>query len=91
MYNVIAPPAIPRKCKLVACFPPTAISTVSFCVYVCPGFGQSGQLGQGSVESIGMTEGTMGDSLLPIDLGEGRTATAVAPGGTHTCAGVCAA
>ncbi|CAN0370507.1 unnamed protein product, partial [Laminaria digitata] len=54
----------------------------------CPGFGQSGQLGQGSTVSIGMTQGTMGDALPAIDLGEGRTAAAVAPGGTHTCAGL---
>lgn len=29
----------------------------------------------------------MGDNLPPIDLGTGRTAVAIAPGGAHTCAG----
>ena len=60
-------------------------------MYAFAGFGQSGQLGQGSTVSIGMTPNTMGDALPAIDLGEGRNASAVAPGGTHTCAGLCAA
>ncbi|CAN0026597.1 unnamed protein product, partial [Ectocarpus sp. 4 AP-2014] len=50
------------------------------------GFGSSGQLGQGSNASIGDVPNTMGDNLAPIDLGTGRTAVAVALGGTHTCA-----
>ncbi|CAM9619946.1 unnamed protein product [Ectocarpus sp. 6 AP-2014] len=52
----------------------------------CWGFGSSGQLGQGSNASIGDVPNTMGDNLAPIDLGTGRTAVAVALGGTHTCA-----
>ena len=28
----------------------------------------------------------MGDNLAPIDLGTGRTATAIAAGAAHTCA-----
>ena len=59
---------------------------------VLPGFGESGQLGQGSNASIGMDLGTMGDALPAIDLGESKKAAAVAAGGTHTCAGkVCVA
>ncbi|CAM9638571.1 unnamed protein product, partial [Hapterophycus canaliculatus] len=52
----------------------------------CWGFGESGQLGQGSNESIGHAPDTMGDNLAPVDLGTGRTAVAVALGGAHTCA-----
>lgn len=54
------------------------------------GFGEGGQLGQGSNASIGMMQKMMGDFLPPIDLGKDRIAVAVAPGGTHTCAGLCA-
>ncbi|CAM9345454.1 unnamed protein product, partial [Ectocarpus fasciculatus] len=43
-------------------------------------------LGQGNNASIGDAPNTMGDNLAPIDLGTGRTAVAVALGGTHTCA-----
>lgn len=51
------------------------------------GFGTDGQLGQGSNSSIGSTNGTMGDSLPPIDLGTDRKAIALATGGVHACAG----
>ena len=50
----------------------------------CWGFGGSGQLGYGNAESIGDTE-TPG-SVGPVDLGPGRTATAISAGGDHTCA-----
>ncbi len=52
----------------------------------CWGRGQDGQLGQGDNDSIGGAAGEMGDDLAPIDLGTGRTATAITAGHRHTCA-----
>ncbi|MDH3755708.1 MAG: hypothetical protein OEU32_17730, partial [Acidimicrobiia bacterium] len=50
----------------------------------CWGAGGSGQLGYGNTNSIGDNE-TPG-SVGPVDLGPGRTATAVAAGTSSTCA-----
>ena len=52
----------------------------------CWGFGSLGRLGQGSQDNIGDEPGEMGDNLPPVDLGTGRTATAITTGGAHTCA-----
>ena len=43
-----------------------------------------GQLGQGNKTTIGDGSGEMGDNLSAIDLGTGRTATAIAAGRYHT-------
>ena len=50
----------------------------------CWGAGFGGQLGYGNTDTIGddETPGTVG----PIDLGAGRTATALTTGADHTCA-----
>ena len=45
-----------------------------------------GQLGLGDTTNRGDGPGEMGDALPPVDLGTGRTATAIAAGGAHTCA-----
>ncbi len=50
----------------------------------CWGLGTSGRLGYGDLLSIGDTE-TPG-SVAPVNLGAGRTATAVTAGNSHTCA-----
>ena len=52
----------------------------------CWGENGSGQLGQGNTADRGDGPGEMGDNLAPIDLGTGRTATAIAAGAGHTCA-----
>lgn len=52
----------------------------------CWGSGGAGRLGQDSSSNVGDAAGQMGDALPPIDLGAGRTLTAVATGGAHTCA-----
>ena len=52
----------------------------------CWGGNSNGQLGQEDVTYRGTSPGQMGNSLLPIDLGTGRTATAIATGRSHTCA-----
>ena len=52
----------------------------------CWGFNSSGQLGQGSTSTLGDGSSEMGDNLASIDLGSGRTATAIATGYVHTCA-----
>jgi len=52
----------------------------------CWGSGGVGQLGQGNIANIGDAPNQMGNSLPPVNLGAGRTATAVTAGGGHTCA-----
>lgn len=52
----------------------------------CWGYNWAGQLGQGDTDYRGDDPDEMGDFLLPIDLGSGRTATAIAAGDSHTCA-----
>jgi alpha-tubulin suppressor-like RCC1 family protein len=52
----------------------------------CWGANGSGQLGLGNTTSRGNTTGTMGANLPAVDLGAGRTATAITAGANHTCA-----
>lgn len=52
----------------------------------CWGHNDHGQLGLGDTQSRGDSPGEMGDKLPYVDLGEGRTAIAVAAGALHTCA-----
>ena len=52
----------------------------------CWGYNVSGQLGIGDVANRGDAVGEMGDTLPLIDLGAGRTVTAMATGQVHTCA-----
>ncbi len=51
----------------------------------CWGGNSRGQLGRDNVTLAGSTAGTMGDVLLPINLGAGRTAKEVSAGFDHTC------
>jgi alpha-tubulin suppressor-like RCC1 family protein len=51
----------------------------------CWGFNASGQLGQGDTSTVWRAS-DLGDSLLAVDLGAGRTARAIAAGDNHTCA-----
>ncbi len=50
----------------------------------CWGYGDYGQLGYGDTERIGDDESP--GSVSPVDLGAGRTATAITAGNSHTCA-----
>jgi alpha-tubulin suppressor-like RCC1 family protein len=52
----------------------------------CWGAGSGGRLGQGDTDTIGDEPNEMGDNLPPVDLGTGRTATAISAGNVHTCA-----
>ncbi|SVD95106.1 uncharacterized protein METZ01_LOCUS447960, partial [marine metagenome] len=52
----------------------------------CWGKNNLGQLGQGNTNTRGDNSSEMGDNLTAIDLGTGRTATAIAAGNHHTCA-----
>ncbi|MEM9203579.1 MAG: S-layer homology domain-containing protein [Actinomycetota bacterium] len=52
----------------------------------CWGEGELGQLGQGTKPDIGDGGGEMGDALMPISLGTGRTAAAISTGDSHSCA-----
>jgi cysteine-rich repeat protein len=51
----------------------------------CFGNNSLGQLGQGNTNNLGDGAAEMGDALLAIDLGAGRTATAIAAGDNFTC------
>jgi alpha-tubulin suppressor-like RCC1 family protein len=53
----------------------------------CWGYGMSGRLGIGNGNNMGDGANEMGDNLPTVDLGTGRTATAIAAGGDgHSCA-----
>jgi len=52
----------------------------------CWGKNNASQLGHSSSNHLGDASGEMGDNLPVVDLGTGRTATAVSAGGMYTCA-----
>jgi alpha-tubulin suppressor-like RCC1 family protein len=52
----------------------------------CWGLGNNGRLGQGNTNKIGDGANEMGDNLTIVDLGTGRTATAIAAGAYVSCA-----
>jgi alpha-tubulin suppressor-like RCC1 family protein len=52
----------------------------------CWGYGAYGQLGYGNVNNVGDTPGTIPAKVGNVNLGAGRTATAISAGGAHTCA-----
>lgn len=52
----------------------------------CWGVNFGGRLGLEDTVDRGGAPGQMGDALPPVDLGTGRTATAIAAGRYHTCA-----
>ncbi len=52
----------------------------------CWGRNSTGQLGLGNTQDRGDEPGEMGDNLPAVNLGTGRTATAISAGLTHTCA-----
>ncbi|MFM8266141.1 MAG: RCC1 domain-containing protein, partial [Acidimicrobiia bacterium] len=51
----------------------------------CFGEGDNGRLGTGATADIGRSAATMGDALAAVNLGAGRTASAIAAGAAHTC------
>jgi len=56
-------------------------------IYVkCWGYNDAGQLGLGDTNNRGDESGEMGDDLPAVDLGTGRTATAISAGSNHVCA-----
>jgi alpha-tubulin suppressor-like RCC1 family protein len=52
----------------------------------CWGRNTHGQLGLGDTANRGDAPSEMGNSLLPVNLGSGKTAKAIAAGALHTCA-----
>nr|BDT29959.1 hypothetical protein BHI3_34250 [Bacteriovorax sp. HI3] len=55
-------------------------------VVKCWGKNDDGQLGNGTNQHVGNNVGDMGDSLLPVDLGTGRTAKELGVGRFSSCA-----
>ena len=53
---------------------------------VCWGLGANGRLGTGNENSVGDGIGDMGDALVAVDVGTGRSVLAVSAGAAHTCA-----
>ena len=53
---------------------------------VCWGFNDDGELGIDNPNSVGKVPGQMGDNLVPVILGTGRTAVEASAGGYHSCA-----
>lgn len=53
---------------------------------VCWGSSNLGALGRGSQGSWGAAPGQMGDALVPLDLGTGRSVVEVVSGNSHLCA-----
>jgi Regulator of chromosome condensation (RCC1) repeat len=51
----------------------------------CWGSNLSGQLGQGDTLPRGAAAGEMGDALSAVELGSGRSVTAIAAGNSHYC------
>ncbi|HMV67277.1 MAG TPA: hypothetical protein PKA64_10535, partial [Myxococcota bacterium] len=52
----------------------------------CFGYNGYGQLGMGNTLPWGDNPGDLGDNMVPVNLGAGRTATEIATGWYHTCA-----
>ena len=52
----------------------------------CWGYGLYGRLGYGNTNNVGDIPTTSPGSVGPVDLGRGRTATAISAGAEHTCA-----
>ena len=52
----------------------------------CFGRNHNGQLGIGHQNDIGDSSGEMGDSLVSVNLGTGKTALSIAAGTAHVCA-----
>jgi alpha-tubulin suppressor-like RCC1 family protein len=52
----------------------------------CWGYNNHGQLGLGDANNRGDQTGEMGDSLLAVDLGRGRTVKQLSVGSYHSCA-----
>ncbi len=52
----------------------------------CWGQNSYGQLGRGNTTQVGSAANQMGNTLTPINLGTGRTATAIYAFGYHSCA-----
>jgi alpha-tubulin suppressor-like RCC1 family protein len=63
----------------------TCVLTLDHAVY-CFGKNDAGQLGLGHAKSVGDRPGTMGESMLPVKLGDDFVATSIASGGSHVCA-----
>jgi len=88
----LPPPSPPPSPYAVLETPPIATGTYHTCAILddksvkCWGDNGYGQLGLGDRIARGGAPGQMGENLTAVDLGTGRSATAIAAGQSHTCA-----
>jgi cysteine-rich repeat protein len=75
-----------RKAKAIAARGDTACALLDDNSVKCWGHNDVGQLGTGDQNDRGDAQGEMGDSLKPINLGVGRSATMIRNSTYHTCA-----
>jgi len=75
-----------HSCALLAVGSEHSCALLDNSAVKCWGRNQYGQLGYGDTDSRGDGAGEMGDALLAIDFGTGRTARAIAAGKNFTCA-----
>lgn len=75
-----------RTAKTVVAGPNHTCATLDNDAVKCWGNNDKGQLGLGDTLNRGDMVGTVGDALLAIDFGVGRTAKAIRGGYSHTCA-----
>jgi cysteine-rich repeat protein len=74
-----------RKAKAIAAGTNHSCALLDNATVKCWGLNSSGQLGQDSTLSLGDELGEMA-TILPVNLGNGRAATAIAAGENYTCA-----
>lgn len=75
-----------RTAKMVSCSGHHTCALLDNNTVKCWGHNSMGQLGQEDTDQRGHGTGLMGDALLPINLGTGRTAKYISSGGFYSCA-----
>jgi hypothetical protein len=75
-----------RHARSISCGARHTCAVLSDGSVECWGANARGELGQGDVTPRGVAPGQMGDALIPVDLGTGRTARSLAAGDDYTCA-----
>jgi E3 ubiquitin-protein ligase HERC3 len=86
MGDALLPVDLGRKATAIAAGEDHTCAVLDDGNVKCWGRNANGQLGLGDTLNRGDTSGSMGSALPYVNLGSGRTATAIAAGSYHTCA-----